>query len=439
MKRTTRTRASDGLRPVLGLLWALALPALAQSPDDAPPPAGAAAEEQTAGVDSLRRIRDALVAAGDFDAALAPARQLVDRLRADGDPALPHALAQLARIQAELDDFESAELNYLEAIDLISTAEGEFSITLVEPYQGLGRTYIKNRQFVEAITALEQAQHVSQRNLGLYNVSQSELLDDLTTAHLGLGDTVTAEQLQVERLENAVRRFGENDPQVIPYRYELAAYYEQSRMRGAAREQYEEVVATLEALPDGGDEALLAPLRRLMRIELVLGDTEDARTRLVEILNRRPDLPPAERARSLVALGDWAVARNDPEGARSYYADAYALLRDVPEELEAAFARPAMLDFVAPLTDVDRGTRARPYTWGTIVVGFDVTANGRPSNVRIVSAQPPGVVDDEYVRRVRETHFRPRVVDGVPVATTGVRFTHYFRYYVDPDEDDEES
>jgi hypothetical protein len=32
---------------------------------------------------------------------------------------------------------------------------------------------------------------------------------------------------------------------------------------------------------------------------------------------------------------------------------------------------------------------------------------------------------------VRETHFRPRLVAGEPVATDGVEFTHYFRVYVD--------
>ena len=42
-----------------------------------------------------------------------------------------------------------------------------------------------------------------------------------------------------------------------------------------------------------------------------------------------------------------------------------------------------------------------------------------------------------YSRRMRETHFRPRLVDGQPVTTTKVRSTHYVRRYVNKDEEEE--
>src|SRR5690606_40150148 len=101
--------------------------------------------------------------------------------------------------------FEAAERRYFEAADTIRAAEGEFALGLVEVYRALGRSYIQERRFVEAITALEQAQHVSQRNLGLFNVAQADLIDDLTTAYLGLGDTATARDLQLERDRKSTR------------------------------------------------------------------------------------------------------------------------------------------------------------------------------------------------------------------------------------------
>ena len=125
-------------------------------------------------------------------------------------------------------------------------AEGEYSPTLIEYYRGLGRTYIKSAQYQQAIVTLEQAQHISQRHLGLFNVEQAALLDDITTAYLGLGNTVDAQKMQVERLDNAIRRFGAADPRVIPFRYTLAKYYEQSRLPESAREQYQEVLKAQE-------------------------------------------------------------------------------------------------------------------------------------------------------------------------------------------------
>ena len=48
-------------------------------------------------------------------------------------------------------------------------------------------------------------------------------------------------------------------------------------------------------------------------------------------------------------------------------------------------------------------------------------------------------LQSRYSRRLRETHFRPRLVDGAPVATTNVRSTHYVRRYVSRDEENEEA
>ena len=142
------------------------------------------------GLPVLRRARDTLIGISDFNAALNPARTIVARQESgEPDADYPRDLTALARIQAETGDLETAEATFIKAIDLIEAAEGEYSITLVDPYRALGRSYIKAARYPEAITALEAAQHVSQRNLGLFNVEQTPLLDDITTAYLGIGDT----------------------------------------------------------------------------------------------------------------------------------------------------------------------------------------------------------------------------------------------------------
>jgi hypothetical protein len=96
-----------------------------------------------------------------------------------------------------------------------------------------------------------------------------------------------------------------------------------------------------------------------------------------------------------------------------------------------------MIDFIAPLSPVDRNERLRPYTWTAIVLEFDVSAEGLPSGVRVVTRdEHTTVLQSRYSRRLRETHFRPRLVDGVPVATTNVRSTHYVRRYINRDEEE---
>jgi hypothetical protein len=57
--------------------------------------------------------------------------------------------------------------------------------------------------------------------------------------------------------------------------------------------------------------------------------------------------------------------------------------------------------------------------------------------VRIITREEQTLaLQQRYSRRMRETHFRPRLVDGVPVATTTVRSTHYVRRYINRNEDE---
>jgi hypothetical protein len=257
---------------------------------------------------------------------------------------------------------------------------------------------------------------------------------------LGLGDTIEAQKLQLQRLDNAVRRFGAADPRVIPYRYTLAKYYERSRLPVSAREQYEEVLKAQESRLGGSDAELLAPLREIVALELLVAQGADPteRDRLAALLEQNANASPAERGLSLALLGDWATVTGDTAAARDFYRQAWSAIQANPNlDVAAYFGKPTMIDFVPPLSPVDRAERSRPYTWADIVLEFDVSAEGLPSDVRVVTRdQQLTSMTSRYSRRMRETHFRPRLVDGEPVATTNVRSTHYVRRYVNRDEEE---
>src|SRR5688572_26947231 len=371
-------RTSRAVAAALALAtWAAQSALDAQQPASQTPEA-AAAQSPLAG---LRRGRDAFIGARDFSAALAPAQSVVDAQRAQREPQYAADLAALGLIRAELRELEDALNHLTAAVGIVVDAEGEYSATLIEYYRGLGRTYIKGGQYQQAIVTLEQAQHITQRHLGLFNIEQAALLDDITTAYLGLGNTVDAQRMQVERLDNALRRFGPADPRVIPFRYTLARYYEQSRLPDIAREQYEEVLSAQESRLGGVDAGLLSPLRELAALDLLVAQDEysEQRDRLAAVLAENPHAPPVERGLTLAFLGDWATVAGDAAGARDYYREAWNALEADPQVDGAAYFRtPTMIDFVAPLSPVDRNERSRPYTWTDIVLEFDVSAEGVP-------------------------------------------------------------
>ena len=304
-------------------------------------------------------------------------------------------------------------------------------------YRGLGRSYIRGARYPEAITTLESAQNISQRNLGLFNVEQSPLLDDITTAYLGLGDTTVAQRKQLDRLDNAVRRFGADDPRVFPFRYVLANYYERSRLPESASKQYEEVLKSQTATHGDTDVSLLGPLRQIVKIDLLITQVSkpEHRDQLAMLVEHLTDADVVERGLSLAVLGDWAIVANDAAGARSYYNQAWTALAQNPQfDVTGYFSAPTMIDFIAPLNTVDRNTRSRPYAWTQVQFNFNVAPDGQPSNVTIVGLrddQEPVPIQAQYSKRLHETHFRPRLTAGNPVLTTNVKSTHYFRYYLE--------
>ena len=347
-----------------------------------------------------------------------------------GDDADPLALIALGAVQTDLNEFAAAEGTYLRGIERLTAAHGEFAPILIDPYRGLAQVYVRSSRSPEALTVLEHAQHISQRNYGLFNVEQTIILDEMSEVYAAAGDTRSAQEIQQERLNIGLRRFGEDDLDVIPFRYHLAEYYELSRMHGRAREQYEDVIEIQESHLDRYSGDLLKPLREIVRIDILTGDRSSARHRLQEILELGTQIPAMDRARSLAVLGDWALTNGQLALGLSHYRDADAVLAaDGDSRVVELFSSPALINFIPPPSPVDRTGGSEPYEWGAISADFEISAEGRARNVRIVAATPPGLMDARYRARLMESYFRPRLVAGEPVATPHVRFTHQFRYF----------
>jgi tetratricopeptide (TPR) repeat protein len=339
-------------------------------------------------------------------------------------------LFELGAVQADLNELDAAERNFLRGIEHLTEARSEFSPLLLDPYRGLARVYVQSGRYTEALTVLEQAQHISQRNYGLFNEEQTVILDEMSAVYTAAGDTRNAQEIQRERLNIGLRRYGEDNLELVPYRYHLAEYYELSRMHARARTQYEGVIEIQESQLDRYSGELLKPLRELVRLDILSGDSSSARHHLLEILTRGTEIAAVERARSLAVLGDWALTNGQLEIGLARYREADAVLvTDADSQTVELFSIPALINFIPPPSPVDRTGGSKPYQWGTISAELEISAAGRARNVRIVAAIPPGLMDADYKRRLTESYFRPRLVAGEPTATPHVRFTHQFRYF----------
>ena len=337
-----------------------------------------------------------------------------------------------ARIQTELNELSEAQDNYLDGIDLLIQENGEYSPSLVEPYMGLSQIYILNGQHLEAVTILEEAQHISQRNFGLLNMDQIALLDEMSNAYLLMGDTIKAETIQQERLTLAIRRYGEEDPQVIPFRHKLAHYYDLSRMRGRAREQFEAILEIQQKNFDQYDERKLSTLSELVRIDILLGTPSSARRQILEILEYMNEISPTHIAIALAVLGDWDLAFGRTEKALEYYRDAYKTLGETSSSLAAEyFSTPKLINFVPPPSPVDIQGNHTNYIWGWISVRLDISSYGITSNIEVLESSPSGYMDSLYVKSLSEAVYRPSLTKGEPSDTKAALYDHQFRYFND--------
>lgn len=64
---------------------------------------------------------------------------------------------------------------------------------------------------------------------------------------------------------------------------------------------------------------------------------------------------------------------------------------------------------------------------GFVVVGYDVTRDGRVTNARVLRAEPAGVFDDAALSAVRSWVFNAPLVDGKPQPVMGRESTVTFK------------
>jgi len=399
---------------------------------DNPQPLAASEDDEGLLQADLIELRDVFVKIGDFNGALGPAEQVVARTSqqvGDSDPDLVPALNVLAKIQREIGEYALAEETYLRSIGILEGRSNKFPPQLIEPYHGLGKTFLATQKYSAAMTVFDQARHVSRRNLGLFNIDQIAIIDDQTAALLGLGDVPAAGELQRDRLHLAIRTFGENNPEVAPYHYQLAAYYASSRLKNRAREEYQRALEVLSADSGENSTELLPPLTAIIALNMGNRDTGVEAVRIRSILDSNDDIPAIQRAQALASLGDWHLVRlNNVEDAFSYYRAAYATAP--ADERASLFSAPVMLNFIPPMIHISqRKARDLRTGFGTISLEFTVNRDGTTSEARVVTITPPDSVEADYLERLSAARFRPRFIDGEPASTQRTRMNHRFWYF----------
>jgi len=352
------------------------------------------------------------------------------------------AISNLAEVQRRAGLYEEAGQNFLTSVEVFRENEGEFTESAIAPLVGLGASYYGSGDYPEAVTVFEEARTVNRRAFGLLNEDQIVILDHLANTMISMQQYEEAEAQKQAGLRIMERIHGPDTLEILPAIYRHALWLRRGFRFFEERDYYGRAMSIIREI-EGRDSVLLVrPLREIGNSfraqKLPEGRGISSLKRALEILEAQPDPDKLQMAEVLRDLGDWGIAFSKVGATGDEYRAAWALLDEVEdgERLKRRwFYEP---DYVLRENPSTRGLAdaatpgARP---GHVLVAFDVTTDGKTTNVSILESEPPGLKDQASARSIARSRFRPRMIDGEFVRANGLARNFTFLYAPESEED----
>ncbi|MCZ6499363.1 MAG: hypothetical protein O6844_02590, partial [Gammaproteobacteria bacterium] len=388
-------------------------------------------------------------------------------------PALIGPVMNLADIQEKLQlDREAAE-SIERAIDLIERDGGIYDARLVDAINDAGRLLQKSGEHERAIGSFHRSQHISHRVDGVYSPDQVSALELMTRSYLSMGNLDKANSAQNFRYVVDLHQFGRGSILSVPSMVKLARFKSGLRLYDNARQLYKEAIQiTDESL--GENDLSLVPLllglasvrqdqralrdyhsarheqqqqdllllrydrRPQLTLESAVSERKpvaparvqgathrealEALSRAIQIVDDNQDkVSVAHRVAIYVRLGDLYMTKRKKNSGIATYRQALKLLdseSDEQELKERYFGRPRRLQYKKPRPVPNGAGRYTNYDGTFAEASFVVLANGSVDDVEVVASNAPVPMRTLFRKEVRRSIYRPRFVDGEPVATT---------------------
>ncbi len=342
-------------------------------------------------------------------------------------------LNNLAVAQMRAGLYKLAETTFVRSLDIIDSQLGIFHPRLVNPLTGLGTLMNTLGRHDDALDAFQRAQHVQHRMDGVLGLEQLETVNAISQTRLLKGEYLEARNSRLFGLRIQRNEYGPRSAGYSAALSRLGGWYIRNGMFSLARIAFNDAVRVMEVAKSPNDRALIAPLRGLASaISVELGARkkpgQEALERVVLIESTNPESTPENVVKAELELADWIMRHGKPRDALPRYQRVWSLLEesgDLSPKYARAFDRPVRLtrlpfvpaDVIPPLED--GGAHYAQYQ-------FTVTEQGRTQNVQVVDSTLSPAARNIAKRSLRSARYRPRLVDGEPIATANVQVRQEF-------------
>jgi hypothetical protein len=424
----------------LGLVLLTLLAAASSLAQVGPPPADDVTTEEASNAETLRRaaeIYDQAIEGELYNEAADATKLYIGALLRDPehDPLeWGRALERLGNAQRRTGEVDASIENYLLSIDVIQRESDRLNEELITPLHGLGRSLSDIGEFRAAVDVYIRMQHVQQVNHGLYTLDQAEAINELSEIHLRMGENDRANALQQAYVSIYAQNYPGKDLRQLPALYSQADMYYKTDRLIDSQTSYRRIISLIERSDTSQSLHLLPAIYRISDLlqNNIIVDGDDGAykarrflRRAVYIAEHHEDASNLDRADAHIAMGDhYSLHTADRRLAmRSYVSAIQQLSADdnLQEALEARFGKPTHINYQpANTTTAMRQLTMMSQTGGAdlqgkLLVRYDVAADGRAYNVRMVESDPTGYWDSIIVDHVDRFIFRPAFVEGEAV------------------------
>jgi len=360
-----------------------------------------------------------------------------------------NALNNLGIVQHGNGQYDAAIQNFTSSVEIIEQVEDRLNDALVNPLKGLGSAQLSNGRPDQARKTFTRAAHITEVNEGPHNLDQVEILESIAETYIRMGDTKEARNT-LDRIHIINVKHFEKDPVgLLPSLLNRADWQHRAGYYADERTTYRRAIRIVETTSGRNDPLLVEPLRRLGEsfyfVDLSLSSPQQHGListgelyfkRAARIAEKSKDMDWRERTKATLALADYYTFIESQNRSRKMYKDVWGMLSEGEEKLaqrDAWFSDPQPLreNPMPPFAGrpPSGGTPPGDLGTGRIVIDYTISTRGRIRNLQS-EAFPQEFSDMQRMvhREIRNRVYRPRLVDGVPVNSEGLRLEHTFTY-----------
>ncbi len=376
----------------------------------------------------------------------------------------------LARSLQKIGEYEQATDSARRAQHISHRHEGVHNTKQLDVINLITQIHLQQAEPLKADKQQKFAYYVRKSNVEPDSLELLPALEELSNWYEQTGQLHRARKLHEQSIEIVETHFGPETTEQLPYLQKLAKLKRLQRVCCSTRIMTE-ALAVVEANPDVDDELKAQTYVELADAYTISGDDKKANNfyrnawALMSNVEREEQFSSPTKiafSRPLNALGSSSMrvyrAERDTFASREFR----PILEDEQRTLDSLPPQEFHLNpdnnvydvrirDRALAGDLDRDpalrTIGQPYAFSynqfvhliparlrtdealkqmSVELEFDIDETGRPHNVQVVSDSAPGKVANLMRQVVRKSRFRPRMVDGIPIATSQYRLNQSF-------------